>query len=145
MKFQWLLLPVLASVTLAANAQEACMAKARTTAEMNACAGNDLAAADRELNAVYKQVLRKHADDKVFIGKLRTAQRAWITFRDAELAARYPDSHPQAAYGLAYTMCVVDLKSQLTRARTKQLRMWLDGIPEGDVCTGSLPINGDPD
>ena len=145
MKVQWLFLPFLASLTLTAHAQNACMAKARTTVDMDACAGCELAAADRELNAVYRRVLLKHASDKIFIDKLRMAQRAWLVFRDAELAARYPERNPQMAYGSVYPMCSAGLKSQLIHARISQLRMWLVGAAEGDVCTGSLPITGDPD
>ncbi|MCY7353942.1 MAG: DUF1311 domain-containing protein [Lysobacter sp.] len=145
MKLELLLLMVLASVAFTANAADTCMAKAQTQEDMNACAGSELVAADRELNTVYQQVMRMHAKDKNFIQKLRAAQRAWLVFRDAELAARYPDPNAMAAYGSVHVVCTAGLKSQLTRTRITQLRMWLDGIAEGDICTGSLPINGDPD
>ncbi len=128
-----------------AHADGLCMDMAITTPEINVCAANNLADADRELNAVYRQVLARNADDKDFLRKFRAAQRAWLAFRNAEIAARYPDPNPQAAYGSSYPACATGLKEQLTRSRTAQLRMWLDGIPEGDVCTGSFPINGDPD
>ena len=145
MKFKLLVLVLLTSCALTANAQDACLAKGLASADVNAYAGNDLAAADRELNAVYQQVLHEHATDKNFVRKLRTAQRAWLVYRDAELAARYPDPNPGTAYGSVYPVCAAGLKARLTHARISQLRMWLEGAAEGDVCAGSLPIGGDPD
>lgn len=50
--------------------------------EINQCAGDDYAAADAELNRVYKQLAS--AIDENWAPPLRAAQRAWVTFRDAE-------------------------------------------------------------
>jgi uncharacterized protein YecT (DUF1311 family) len=102
-------------------------------------------AADREMNRVYEAILKKYAKDTVFIAKLKNAQRAWLAFRDAELAANYPDPEPQFAYGSVYPMCASYLVAELTRERTKQLKAWLHGTQEGDVCAGSIQINGDGD
>jgi hypothetical protein len=30
-------------------------------------------------------------------------------------------------------------KTGLTRARIEELRPWLDGVEDGDVCAGSIP------
>ena len=56
---------------------------------MNQEAFADFQKADKELNKIYAQVLTKL--DKEAQGKLKTAQRAWVTFRDAqaELDADY--------------------------------------------------------
>jgi hypothetical protein len=32
------------------------------------------------------------------------------------------------------------MKLRLTRERIKQLKKWLTGIEEGDVCAGTLPF-----
>ncbi|MGY0505328.1 lysozyme inhibitor LprI family protein [Luteimonas sp. e5] len=114
-------------------------------AELNACAAQELAAADRELNEVYAQVRRRHADDALFLDRLRTAQRRWIAFRDAEMEALFPteaDEDPRIRYGSVNPMCRLNEKARLTRERTAQLRAWLDGLPEGSVCSGSRPISG---
>jgi uncharacterized protein YecT (DUF1311 family) len=58
--------------------------------EMNMCAANDFAAADKALNTVYRDVVACSAGNPVFVGKLKDAQRQWIRFRDAELEARFP-------------------------------------------------------
>jgi hypothetical protein len=41
-------------------------------------------------------------------------------------------------YGSVHPMCVAMYLTQLTEERIKILRIWLDGIEEGDVCCGSV-------
>lgn len=122
-----------------------CLDRAQNQVQIDACATADFAAADRELNAVYARIQRDYAHDTAFLNKLRLAQRAWIAFRDAELAARYPDADPATAYGSAYPGCAAGVKTELTRARTTQLKRWLDGVAEGEVCAGSVRLGGAPD
>jgi len=98
----------------------------------------DFKSADAEMNQIYQQVLKKYNDNPQFIEKFKTSQRAWLKFRDAQLEAMYPSPDKQKAYGSAYPTCEADMLLELTGARTKQLRVWLDGIEEGDVCAGSV-------
>ncbi len=121
---------------------------AGSQSRLNACTDGEYAANDAKLNATYRAVLAKHADQPVFIDNLKASQRLWIKFRDAELKVKFPigkSDDPKFIYGSVYPMCVGHYLAELTRQRTAQLQAWIDGIPEGDVCTGSLPINGDPD
>lgn len=108
---------------------------------MDECASKSLDAADKELNQVYQQVLAKYASDKVFVGKLRAAQKAWVAFRDAELDARYPASNKSLQYGSVYPMCADNELEAMTRKRTEELREWLKGATEGDACAGSYRSN----
>ena len=102
--------------------------------EMNECACNRYKRADVELNRVYQQLLSANANDPVFIDKLKTAQRAWIAFRDAQLAAIYPDTEdPKVKYGSVFTMCYCGAQQDLTEERTKHLKRMLRS-PESDAC-----------
>ena len=101
--------------------------------------GNQYAKAEKEINAVYQQILQQYSTDKEFVTNLKAAQRLWIQFRDAEIKARYPNQTP-GYYGSVYLTCVSDLKTQLTNERIKTLKLWLTGIQEGDVCSGSIRI-----
>ncbi|HVS00276.1 MAG TPA: lysozyme inhibitor LprI family protein, partial [Thermoanaerobaculia bacterium] len=47
----------------AEKANEDCFDKAQTQADLNDCAGEEFAAADAELNRVYKAVLEKYKAD----------------------------------------------------------------------------------
>jgi uncharacterized protein YecT (DUF1311 family) len=96
--------------------------------------------ADVALNGTYSKILKEYAKDQQFIAKLKTAQRAWLAFRDAELEALFPKTDKQAEYGSVYPMCRCSELQSLTEERTKQLKRWLDGTPEGDVCAGSVKV-----
>jgi len=93
--------------------------------------------ADNELNSVYKQILEKYKDDKLFISKLEKAQSNWLKFRDAHLESVYPGKNKTFYYGSAYPVCANRIMTELTQQRIKQLKLWLNGIQEGDVCAGS--------
>jgi uncharacterized protein YecT (DUF1311 family) len=127
--------------TAASSGGDTCMNNAQSQAAMDECASKSLDAADKELNQVYQQVLAKYASDKVFVGKLRAAQKAWVAFRDAELDARYPASNKSLQYGSVYPMCADNELEAMTRKRTEELREWLKGATEGDACAGSYRSN----
>src|SRR4030042_6032277 len=63
---------------------------AGNTMEMSVCAEEDFKKADAELNKVYNTLLQNEKSDAIFIKNLRESQKAWIKFRDAELAATFP-------------------------------------------------------
>ncbi len=98
----------------------------------------ETAQADAELNRVWKQVMKCYKDDKVFIGKMKTAQKAWLKFRDAHIESVFPAADKQMEYGSIYPTCVDYILEELTRERTRQLKKWIEGIPEGDGCSGSI-------
>jgi hypothetical protein len=54
--------------------------------------------------------------------------------------ALFPKTDKQAAYGTVYPMCHCNALQTLTDERTKQLKVWLQGFPEGDVCSGSVKV-----
>jgi len=108
-----------------------------TQSSMNEQAFKTYAKTDKELNDVYKQILKKYQDDKVFISKLQKAELAWIKYRDAELEAIYPEKDKTFNYGSAYPMCANYFMTEITKERIKELKLWLKGICEGDVCAGS--------
>jgi uncharacterized protein YecT (DUF1311 family) len=112
-----------------------CLDTAQTQRDLNDSSGKESANAERELNATYQGILKKYADDPAFIGRLRTAQRAWLRFRDAQLQMRFPPSNQP---GSVAPMCYASYKAELTQARARELKVWLDGIEEGDVCAGSI-------
>ena len=112
---------------------------AATQTEMNQCQESSYRAADEELNRVYQRLLSAYSNDSVFIGKLREAQRAWIRFRDAELAMKYPPRNGQPAdYGSMGSFCLSEYLEKMTYERIATLRQWLNGAEEGDVCSGSI-------
>jgi uncharacterized protein YecT (DUF1311 family) len=77
----------------------------------------DLDAADKQLNDFYKIAVAAAGDPEAK-DQLKIAQRAWIAYRDAELAFY------KAAFGSKFGDAAVelDMKTHLTTARSKELR-----------------------
>src|SRR5260370_34152192 len=65
----------------------ACNEKAKAQMEMNACAGDEAARVDAELNDVYRKLLSKAASPPEAAAKIKAAERAWIAYRDAYMDA----------------------------------------------------------
>jgi uncharacterized protein YecT (DUF1311 family) len=86
--------------------------------EMNACAVRDYKAADRVLNAKYKQL--KSALPPANQEVLLREQRAWLKKRDPRCRAEAKLSEGGSIWPLEYFSC---LKS-VTEERTKQLELW---------------------
>ncbi|MCB1622812.1 MAG: DUF1311 domain-containing protein [Thiothrix sp.] len=107
-----------------------------TQIELNVCASNDFATADKQLNDTYQELLKKEEKNVAFIVKLKAAQRAWIAFRDAELDAMFACQNEDAhvCWGSMMPMCYSSYKAKLTRERTKRLQEFIaDGQP-ADEC-----------
>jgi uncharacterized protein YecT (DUF1311 family) len=85
--------------------------------ELNACAYDELAKADKELNAAYQALIKNEAENPIFISKLKLAQKAWIAFRDAELEAFFacPEKNPTFCWGSMYPMSFSLREAELTR------------------------------
>ncbi len=112
---------------------------AQTQGGMNSDADKEYQAADKELNTAYQKILTEYKSDASFITNLKAAQRLWIQFRDAEVKARYP-KRKDGEYGSAQPTCVSQYMTELTQQRIKTLNVWLTGIEEGDVCSGSVKM-----
>jgi uncharacterized protein YecT (DUF1311 family) len=111
----------------------------QTQLDLNREGGESFQKADKELNEVYAKILSEYKSDTTFIKNLKSSQRIWITFRDAELKVKFPDPNPRT-YGSVYPMCASMYLAQLTRERIATLQQWIDGIEEGDVCAGSVKM-----
>lgn len=111
-------------------------AKATTQYDMNQCAGQISGAADKELNATYQAVLKKWAAYPAMIAKLRKAQRAWLSYRDADLAARFADSEGPDR-GTAFPAAYALYQASLERERTARLCDYLRGYAYGEQDSAS--------
>ena len=118
------------SISLYVNAQ--------TQHEMNMEVKESFVKSDSTLNAIYKQIFKEYAEDTIFLNKLRISQRLWVKFLDAEIEARYPQNPKRLWYGSMFPMCYWGMKKNMTEARIKQLRVWIDGLPETEGCVGSV-------
>ncbi|WP_417888187.1 lysozyme inhibitor LprI family protein [Zunongwangia sp.] len=113
----------------------------QTQHEMNKNASEEYKKSDIELNKVYQKILTEYKSDSIFIDRLKKTQRIWISYRDSELEMKFPAENKQAEYGSVYPMCVSLFLKELTEERTEKLQVWLNGIEEGDMCSGSVKTN----
>lgn len=93
--------------------------EALTTADMLVCAGRRFDEADRTLNQVYRELMEQLDDARR--GQLRSAQRAWLQFRDAQ--ARFAAGSMEG--GSLAGVIELSEKAAVTEHRTGQLREWL--------------------
>jgi uncharacterized protein YecT (DUF1311 family) len=115
------------------SAEKACWNAAKTQLAMNECAGKEYRAADADMNAIYKKLIG--LPDKAFTKALRTSQRAWLQYRNAQLATYYPD--PKEYYVSVQPMCSAQILAEMTRRRVQELKKYL-AQKEGDVCAPNV-------
>ena len=114
---------------------------AQTQAAINAEAKTQFELSKQKLESVYIAILNKYEDNPEFNSSLKKAQDTWLKFRDAHLDSVYPGKNKRSKYGSVYPSCVSILLVQLNNQRIEQLRIWLDGTEEGDVCAGSIKLS----
>lgn len=112
----------------------------QTQSEMNQEAFAYYKEKDAELNLVYNKILKEYGNEKDFIINLKKAQNIWIQFRDAEIAMRFPKEDKLLHYGSVYPMCKSYILAEMTEQRTNKLKVWLEGIEEGEVCLGTIKM-----
>ena len=113
----------------------------QTQYQMHEESSEEYKKADTELDHIYQKILIEYKSDSIFINRLKKAQKIWIAYRDAELEMRFPAKNKQVEYGSVYPMCVALFLKGLTEERTEKLRVWINGIKEGDMCLGSIKTN----
>jgi hypothetical protein len=90
--------------------------------------GSDLKRADQALNQTFRKIQKRLADDADGKARLVKAQRAWIAFRDAECTFQSSGDDGGSAAPMVAAACQADL----TRDRTRQLKVYLN-CQEGDL------------
>lgn len=101
-------------------------------AAMNECANHAYRTSDAALNAAYREIVARLADDEAGRGRLQAAQRAWLAFRDAECAFATADSADGSIHPYLQATCL----DALIQARLGQLKIYL-ACQEGDL---SCPV-----
>lgn len=117
-----LIIFVAATGLLQAQKQKDPCADAQTTIEMRNCAGKEYKQADDELNRVYRHLMAK-LDDEGHKTALKTAQQAWIKYRDANCDfASYLNRG-----GTIEPVVRYNCMTSMTSSRTKELKDQLTG------------------
>ncbi len=99
--------------------------RAQSQSEMNQQSLKEFEAADAKLNDVYKQLVARL--DEQARTKLKTAQRAWIAFRDAQAELQ---TDVTARGGSMAPLMQNTASKELTQARIKELETLMKEITE---------------
>lgn len=105
----------------------------QTQSEMNSCEATRYARADALMNHAYRELLSQFKTQTNFISKLKAAQSTWLRFRAADVDSFFPAKDKIGTYGSVYPMCQSLMLTELTEARTSELKMMLNHN-ESDVC-----------
>lgn len=100
-----------------ADAQSLNYQQPQSQLEKNQCADLSAKNADRKLNQVYQQLLKKQGTESATL--LVRAQEDWINYRDASCAF----SKQQFAGGSAAPMVHSECLARLTKQRTQELEI----------------------
>lgn len=123
----WIATLLALPIAHAAHAQIHCT-DAQDQATMTVCANRAYKQSDAELNKTYKAIAARLKDDKPLAQKLIAAQRAWVTFRDAECGFATGNAEGGSIYPMVLAACL----DRQTKARTEDLKRYLT-CQEGDA------------
>ena len=118
-----------------------------TQVEMNDCAAAEAHKADVALNVAYRELLGKVKENKTATERVVAAEKAWVVFRDAELAAEWPvgkGENPNLLYGSVHPLCYYNELARMTWERVKTLKD-LMSYQDGDVCSSGLAQRNESD
>lgn len=101
-----------ATLTLSVAHADECMDEAQDQASMRVCAGQAFQASDAKLNKLFHEIRQRFGDDADTRHLLRDAERAWISFRDAECSFAASGVSGGSAYPMTYDLCLADLTQQ---------------------------------
>ena len=101
--------------------RDPCMGE--TTLEMKMCSATKYKQADDELNNVYRQLMSK-LDDDGYKTSLKTAQQAWLKYRDNNCDF---ESYLNRG-GSIYSVVVSDCMTSMTNSRTKELKAQIESL-----------------
>jgi uncharacterized protein YecT (DUF1311 family) len=128
----------LADAAAGMSDNSACLQIAIGQAQLNDCASDMARGAERSMERIVDKILNLHTSDPVFIRKFTAAQMAWLRYRDAELAARFPAENSQAEYGSMFPTCWGLEHARLSHERIRSLKPWIEPSQgESETCQGS--------
>jgi|GEM_PF-1680584 len=94
---------------------------------------------DRQLNDTYQKLIGANRSDSIFIKNLKTSQRAWLQFRDAQLTLTYPEHASMENINLLSSSELIYL-AYLTDDRTDVLLDLFDASTIKTVYVSDLQI-----
>lgn len=98
----------------------------QTQFDMDMDSYHDFQKADKQLNTVYQQLIKRYSDsdDVITRRKIVAAERAWVAYRDAEANM---EASAEGEGGSIYPMLVNEFATSITEERIKTLKQVAKG------------------
>ncbi|WP_152594561.1 lysozyme inhibitor LprI family protein [Massilia sp. BSC265] len=99
--------------------------------DLDACAYEDLEAAEKEMQSVYQGIVEKYASNALLLERLARAQQSWMNFREDDWKAQFacPNFNTQLCWGPQAFIKVNVRRMEQTKERTRSLRNLLENGP----------------
>lgn len=114
-----------------------CFASGQSIQDVKLRVRNNYESAVKSLDAVTNQIVKASADDSAFVSALLQSHKSWEILVDSKVSMKYP--YGPGGYGSSYGLCYYGFKTELVNRRIAELRPWIEGMEEGDICAGSVP------
>jgi uncharacterized protein YecT (DUF1311 family) len=100
--------------------------------DLNVCFDKQFRAADKELNLLYGELLRRYEPKNQIL--LKDAERRWIAYRDAECRFETASTEDGSIHPMIYAQCI----TTKTKARIAELKAQRD-CQDGDFSCNNPP------
>lgn len=92
-----------------------------------------------EMDSLLAVISSINQGDPEFLSKMETSQLRWQESILADFDMRFPKSDKRE-YGSIFATCYQLFIEESIDNRMDILREWTEGVAEGNVCSGSVPI-----
>lgn len=125
-----ILLSVWITSSLSASPRPTCD-RSSSQPNMDACAYEDLQAAETEQESVYRSIVEKYASNSLLLKRLARAQQSWMKFREDDWNAQFAchEFNTQLCWGPQAFIKVNVRRMEQTKERTRSLRKLLENGP----------------
>jgi len=106
-------------------------------AEINMSAEESITQTRKKLDSVFNAILVEYKDNLSFIKNLNHSQNLWTDYMEAQMLVRFPEDD-SIRDGSIFNLCWYSYREELLNERINSLQVWLTGIDEHDVCSGSV-------
>ncbi len=96
----------------------------------------------KQMNLEYTKIVKNYSDNPAFLKNLKTAQEAWLVYKDAQIMMKYPENDPSRETS-SFNMCLLGYVNDLLRERIATLKAWNEGENEGYMCSGSVKLKSE--
>ena len=94
---------------------------------------------DDRIDSLINVINVKFDSNRLLLEKLNNSQIKWEASVFSDLEMIYPEIDKEI-YGSLFSTCQKTILEEAILKRIDFLKQWANGLPEGEICSGSIPI-----